>query len=101
MKAIIIKQDLGREYYTGEKCHITELSNTIDDPEVSIARARVEPGVTHNGTGLREPRSAIILSAGRDVWRWEISPPRRFPPGILSLFRPCVGSELPISGLKI
>jgi hypothetical protein len=35
-----------REYYFDEGCHILEMSNSPDDPEVSIARARVEPGVT-------------------------------------------------------
>lgn len=46
MKEAVKRQDLGREYYISEGCHIVELSNTPDDPEVSIARARVEPGVT-------------------------------------------------------
>jgi mannose-6-phosphate isomerase-like protein (cupin superfamily) len=31
---------------TRERCHILELSNVADDPQVSIARARVAPGVT-------------------------------------------------------
>ncbi len=36
------------EYLTDENCYITELSNSENDPEVSIARARVLPGaVTH------------------------------------------------------
>jgi len=38
------KADL--EYYTRERCHILELSNVADDPAVSIARARVEAGIT-------------------------------------------------------
>jgi hypothetical protein len=46
MKEKIKKQDLSNEFYTVEKCYITELSNIPDDPDVSIARARVEPGVT-------------------------------------------------------
>ena len=46
MKEAIKKQNLKKEFYTSEKCYITELSNTPDDPDVSIARARVEPGVT-------------------------------------------------------
>ena len=58
MKTSIKKQDLANEFYTTEKCFITELSNTSDDPEVSIARARLAPGVTTNwhrlkGTGER------------------------------------------------
>ena len=33
-----------QEYYFKEGCFINELSNAPEDPEVSIARARVEPG---------------------------------------------------------
>jgi hypothetical protein len=35
-----------REFYISEGCFITEWLNTPDDPAVSIARARVPPGVT-------------------------------------------------------
>ena len=34
------------EFWTSERCYITELLNDVEQPEVSIARARVEPGVT-------------------------------------------------------
>jgi len=34
------------EFYTAEGCYINELSNSDADPEASIARARVRPGVT-------------------------------------------------------
>ncbi len=50
-----------------EGCFITELSNSADDPAVSIARARVEPGVTtrrHRLQGITE-RYFIISGKGR------------------------------------
>lgn len=34
------------EFYTSEGCHITEIFNRHPNPEVSIAQARVEAGVT-------------------------------------------------------
>ena len=34
------------EVWTAERCFITELLNSDGQPEVSIARTRVEPGVT-------------------------------------------------------
>ena len=37
---------MGGEFYTDERCYITELHNTDADEDCSIARARVEPGVT-------------------------------------------------------
>jgi mannose-6-phosphate isomerase-like protein (cupin superfamily) len=46
MKPCIKKCDLSTEYFFAEGCFITEISNSADDPAVSIARARVEPGKT-------------------------------------------------------
>ncbi|MEM7079133.1 MAG: cupin domain-containing protein [Pseudomonadota bacterium] len=34
------------EFYTEERCYITEISNHADDPHVSIARCRVTAGTT-------------------------------------------------------
>jgi len=67
MKEVVIPQDLSDEFYTPERCYIAELSNTPDDPSVSIARARVEPGVTtrwHRLAGTIE-RYYILRGSGR------------------------------------
>jgi mannose-6-phosphate isomerase-like protein (cupin superfamily) len=40
------KQELAKEFLTPERCHILEIYNTAADESVSIARARVQPGVT-------------------------------------------------------
>ncbi|WP_336066207.1 cupin domain-containing protein [Nitratireductor rhodophyticola] len=45
------------EFWTEERCYITELMNTPASPETSLAIARVEPGVTtqlHSLTGICE-----------------------------------------------
>ncbi len=34
------------EVWTSERCYITELLNDAELPDVSLARARVEPGIT-------------------------------------------------------
>jgi mannose-6-phosphate isomerase-like protein (cupin superfamily) len=55
------------EFDTEEHCSILEVSNDADDPNVSIARARVKPGVTtawHKLTGTTE-RYLIISGQGR------------------------------------
>ena len=67
MKEAIISQDLSKEFYTREKCYITELSNTPEDPDASIARARVKPGITtrwHRLIGTAE-RYYIVSGSGR------------------------------------
>ena len=58
--------DGNNEYYTEERCHILELHNDEADPGVSLARARVEPGVTtrwHAVAGTVE-RYLIISGTG-------------------------------------
>ena len=44
MKALIHAFDEEDEYFFREGCFINELSNSVEDASVSIARARVEPG---------------------------------------------------------
>src|SRR5262245_52881596 len=66
MKAAIRRIDPRREYLSAERCHILELSNSPEDEAVSIARARVEPGVTtrwHRLTGIVE-RYVILEGVG-------------------------------------
>ncbi len=64
MKPAINKCDLSQEYYFDEGCFITELSNTINDSEVSIARARVEPGVTTKWHYLRGVAERYVILEG-------------------------------------
>lgn len=56
-----------QEYlFAVEGCYITELSNTPSDPDVSIAKARVESGVTttwHSLKGVTE-RYCILEGTG-------------------------------------
>jgi mannose-6-phosphate isomerase-like protein (cupin superfamily) len=66
MLSEIKKADSAVEFETAERCHITEISNDPDDAQVSIARARVEPGVTtawHRLNGISE-RYIIISGRG-------------------------------------
>ena len=67
MAATIQHFDPQAEFYTAERCFINELSNTPDDPEVSIARVRVAPGKTtrwHRLVGTTE-RYVILEGMGR------------------------------------
>lgn len=57
----------GTEYYFEEGCYIRELLNAVHNPDVSVVRARVEPGVTtrcHRLNGITE-RYIIIEGCGR------------------------------------
>ena len=67
MRAEVLKDVTAKEFTTGERCHITEIANDSGDEDVSIARARVEPGVTtawHKLTDVNE-RYIIVSGEGR------------------------------------
>ncbi len=63
----IVRNRTTQEYFFREGCHITEWLNSELDPELSVARARVEPGVTtrlHSLAGITE-RYVILEGRGR------------------------------------
>ena len=75
MRAAIKRHDQVAEYLSDENCHILEVANDADDEELSVARARVEPGVTtawHKLEGIGE-RYLIVSGRGRveigEYWR--------------------------------
>ena len=67
MQPAILPFTPASEYDTEERCRILELSNTPSDPEASLARARVAPGITtrwHRLDGIVE-RYLIVEGEGR------------------------------------
>lgn len=57
----------GQEFYTDERCFITELLNTDASPDVSVAIARVEPGVTTQLHALKGVTEVYILQQGSGI----------------------------------
>ncbi len=68
------------EVWTTERCYITELLNGENQPEVSLARARVEPGVT---TRLHQVsvREWYIIESGEGLVRVGDDAPYPVGPG--------------------
>ena len=64
IKAAIKHQCLVAEFFTAEGCYITELSNSADDPDLSIARARVAPGVTTRWHRLAQTAERYYIVQG-------------------------------------
>lgn len=64
MKATIQKGGAADEYFFAEGCFITEWSNSADDPAVSVARARLEPGKTTRWHYLRDTSERYVLLEG-------------------------------------
>ena len=66
MSTGVRRPDESREFFTDERCHILELSGRVDDPRLSIARARVEAGVTTQLHVLDIDERYLVV-AGRGV----------------------------------
>ncbi|MBT3017177.1 MAG: cupin domain-containing protein [Candidatus Thiodiazotropha endolucinida] len=67
MQVKILRHDASKEYFFQEGCYINELSNHEADGDLSIARARVEPGVTTRLHRLNHSaeRYCILSGTGR------------------------------------
>lgn len=69
------------EYFFRENCYIDELLNTGIDPDVSVARVRVLPGVTthwHSLTGITE---RYLIIDGNGLAEVGDNPPIKVAPG--------------------
>ncbi|RJX28481.1 MAG: cupin domain-containing protein [Desulfurivibrio sp.] len=67
MRAQLKKGSSVKECMTDERCFIAEIANDADDEQVSIARARVRPGIAtawHRVRGTCE-RYLIVAGQGR------------------------------------
>ena len=64
MRPIIKQFNSNDEFYTCERCYIIEMSNMAEDPEVSIARARVKPGITTCWHRLKETSERYLIQKG-------------------------------------
>jgi mannose-6-phosphate isomerase-like protein (cupin superfamily) len=67
MKAEVCKADPSKEYLTEERCFILEVANDDGDAAVSIARARVAPGVATVFHKLLDIEERYIIVAGEGV----------------------------------
>jgi len=90
----ILRPHPGVEVFIDEGCHILELANDENDPAMSIARARVEPGVTtawHRVRGTVE-RYVILDGSGR----MEVGdlPPQEVQAGDVVLIPPSVRQRI-------
>ena len=80
--------DPAAEFYTPEQCYIIELSNTPDDPDVSIARARVAPGVTTRWHRVVETTERYVILEGRGRMEVGDLPAQEVTPGDVVIIPP-------------
>ncbi len=65
MNAKILHSQAQDECWFQEGCYILEVANHADDPDVSIARARVEPGVTTKWHCLHQTMERYLIIQGQ------------------------------------
>lgn len=75
MKSKIQRYQASQEYFFIEGCFINELSNTVDDPELSVARAKVEVGVTTQWHYLVNTTERYVILEGKGVVEIDNLPP--------------------------
>jgi len=78
------------EFFISEQCHIRELSNREDDPMLSVAQARVEPGVStrwHVLDGITE--RYLILSGTGTVEVGDLEPQQVVPGDVVTIPPQC------------
>ena len=68
------------EVWTAERCFISEWLNSPDYPEVSIARCRVEPGVTTQNHSL-SVHEVYVIESGSGVMMLGDHAPFQVGPG--------------------
>jgi mannose-6-phosphate isomerase-like protein (cupin superfamily) len=86
------------EFPIEERCAIVELSNGVHDPGVSIAQARVAPGVTTAWHRLRGTAERYVVLAGRGRVEVGELPPVDVGPGDVVLIPPMCRQRIANTG---
>ena len=67
-------RDVKPEVYTSERCYIAEILNDAEYPEVSVARARVSPGITTRLHAVSVIECYVIHSGDGRMFRGDDEP---------------------------
>jgi len=94
MQPVIKSFDQTSEYYFDEGCYIIELSNAESDEAVSIARARVRPGVRTRWHALTGTWERYLLQQGQGVVEVGDLEPQVVNPGDVVIIPPGVRQRI-------
>ncbi|MFT7559723.1 MAG: mannose-6-phosphate isomerase-like protein (cupin superfamily) [Flavobacteriales bacterium] len=75
-------------FFDVEGCYITELSNSSDDPDLSIAQARVAPGVTTRWHRLENTTERYCILSGMGIVEVGASLPKEVVAGDVVVIPP-------------
>lgn len=82
------------EYFFDEGCHITEWRNCPGDPELSVARARVEPGVTTRWHRLHGVTERYVVLSGTGIVEVGAHAPEPVETGSVVVIAPGVAQRI-------
>ncbi len=85
---IIFKPDPAAEFFTDEGCFILENANSPLDPDCSVARARVRPGVTTRWHFLEGTAERYLILSGMGKVEIGDLPPTLVEPGDVVIIPP-------------
>lgn len=88
MVPAVMSADERDEYFMEERCHILELSNSGRDEALSVARARVAPGVTTALHRVRDTAERYLILSGRGEVEVQGIPPQTVGSGDVVLIPP-------------
>jgi len=100
MKPTIKHQNLDAEFYTSEGCYIIEQSNSPDDPDLSIARARVAPGTTTRRHRLKSTTERYCIVSGTGIVEVGDLPPTTVAAGDIVIIPPMCPQRITNTGTK-
>lgn len=100
MSEKIYHSNLQDEYWIQEGCHILEVANHPEDPQVSIARARVEPGVTTQWHCLHDTWERYLIIAGEGVAEIGKLAPTRVSAGDVVFIPPGTRQRIQNAGIQ-
>jgi mannose-6-phosphate isomerase-like protein (cupin superfamily) len=98
MKEAVKRFDPLSEFATAERSCIIEISNSADDPEVSIARARVAPGTTTRWHRVRGTAERYLILEGRGRVEIGTLDPHDVGPGDVVLIPPSCRQRISNTG---
>ncbi|HAJ27761.1 MAG TPA: cupin domain-containing protein [Syntrophus sp. (in: bacteria)] len=81
VRELLIKTNGKDEFFTEEGCFILEIWNAPEDEEVSIARARVRPGITTVFHRLKGTVERYVIMEGTGLVEVGDLPPTEVVPG--------------------
>ncbi len=61
----LIKNKNTDEFYTDERCFITEILNDPASPDLSVARCRVKPGIRTQLHALKDVAETYVIEVGQ------------------------------------